>query len=386
MAKQRIFLSSPHMSEEGYEQQYVQEAFDTNWIAPLGTNVNEFEKELATKVGVKSAAALSSGTAALHLALRAANVGEGDIVFCPSLTFSATANPIVYQNATPVFIDCDKETWNISPEALEAAFQKYPKVKAVIIVHLYGLSADMDRIMEICNKYNVVVIEDAAESLGGYYKGKQTGTFGDYGVFSFNGNKIITTSGGGMLVSNDEEKISKVRFWSTQSRDQARHYQHSELGYNYRMSNVLAGIGRGQLKVLEERVKKKKYIFEFYKRELGELEGLSFMPINTWDEPNYWLTSLTVSGKITPIDIIEALESENIESRPIWKPMHMQPFFKEYDFIGDGISERLFETGVCLPSDTKMTDKDLSKTINIIKRLWYNAFYSAAKRAHKTTQ
>jgi len=248
----RIFLSSPHMSEEGYEMQYIKEAFDTNWIAPLGPNVNEFEKEFAKKVGAKHAAALSSGTAAIQMALKAAGVGEGDIVFCQSLTFSATANPIIYQNAIPVFIDSDYETWNIDPNALEEAFRKYPNVKAVLVVHLYGLSADMDSIMEICNKHNVVVIEDAAESLGTYYKGRHTGTIGDYGIFSFNGNKIITTSGGGMLVSDDEERIAKVKFWATQSRDPARHYQHSELGFNYRLSNVLAGIGRGQLKVLND--------------------------------------------------------------------------------------------------------------------------------------
>ncbi|PWU67165.1 DegT/DnrJ/EryC1/StrS family aminotransferase [Gracilibacillus dipsosauri] len=368
--KDRIFLSSPHMSEEGYEQRYVQEAFETNWIAPLGTNVNEFEKELACKVGSKSAAALSSGTAAIHLALKAAGVGQGDIVFCSTLTFSATANPIIYQNAIPVFIDSDEKTWNMDPDALQEAFEKYPQVKAIIIVHLYGLSADMDKIMDICKKHNVVVIEDAAESLGGYYKGKHTGTFGDYGIYSFNGNKIITTSGGGMLVSNNEKKIAKARFWATQSRDQARHYQHSELGFNYRMSNVVAGIGRGQLKVLEKRVEKKKYIFEFYKKELGHLEGVSFMPINTWDQPNYWLSSIILNGDIKPIDIFKALEKENIESRPIWKPMHLQPYFENYEFIGKGISEKLFEQGVCLPSDTKMTDQDLKRVTTIIKELW----------------
>jgi dTDP-4-amino-4,6-dideoxygalactose transaminase len=367
---ERIFLSSPHMSDEGYEIQYVKEAFDTNWIAPLGENVNEFEKELASKVGSKAAAALSSGTGAIHLALRAAGVSEGDIVFCPTLTFSATANPIIYQNAFPVFIDSNEETWNMCPKALEEAFKKYPEVKAVIVVHLYGLSADMDKIMEICKKNDVAVIEDAAESLGGYYKGQHTGTFGDYGIFSFNGNKIITTSGGGMLVSNNEEKVSKVRFWATQSRDHARHYQHSELGFNYRMSNVVAGIGRGQLKVLEQRVEKKKYIFDFYKKELGDLDGVKFMPVNEWDEPNYWLSSMTLRGHVRPIDIMEALEKENIESRPIWKPMHLQPFFEKYDFVGTDVSEKLFENGVCLPSDTKMTDKDLQRVVKIIKGLW----------------
>ena len=367
----KIWLASPHMSDEGYEQQYVQEAFDSNWVAPLGPNVNEFEKELAAKVGSKQAAALTSGTGAIHLSLKAAGVGEGDIVLCPTLTFSATANPIIYQNARPVFIDSDEETWNMSPKAIEEAFEKYgDQIKAVLVVHLYGLSADMDKIMEICDKHNVTVIEDAAESLGAYYKGQHTGTFGEFGIFSFNGNKIITTSGGGMLVSDNEEKIKKVRFWSTQSRDEARHYQHSELGFNYRMSNVLAGIGRGQLKVLDQRVAKKKYIFDFYQRELADLEGVSFMPINDWNEPNYWLSVMTLSKDVRPLDIMEALEKENIESRPVWKPMHLQPFFEEYDYIGSDVSECLFENGVCLPSDTKITDEELARVCTIIKRLW----------------
>jgi dTDP-4-amino-4,6-dideoxygalactose transaminase len=366
----RIYLSSPHMSNEGYEMQYIKEAFDTNWIAPLGPNVNEFEKELAAKVGIKSAAALSSGTAAIHMALKAAGVGEGDIVFCQSLTFSATANPIIYQNAIPVFIDSNYETWNMDPNALENAFEKYPNAKAVLVVHLYGLSADMDKIMEISSKYGVPVIEDAAESLGTTYKGKCTGTFGEYGIYSFKGNKIITTSGGGMLISNNEEMIKKVRFWATQARDQARHYQHSELGFNYRMSNIVAGIGRGQLKVLDQRISKKKYIFEFYKRELGSLEGVEFMPINEWNEPNCWLSCITLNGQVRPLDIMEALEKENIESRQIWKPMHLQPFFEKYDYIGGDVSEKIFENGVCLPSDTKMTDGDLSRVCEIIKSLW----------------
>jgi len=367
---ERIFLSSPHMSDEGYEMQYVKEAFDTNWIAPLGENVNEFENELAMKVGSKAAAALTTGTGAIHLALKAAGVGEGDIVFCSTLTFSATANPIIYENAIPVFIDSDYETWNMCPKALEAAFEKYADVKAVVLVHLYGMSADMDKILELCKKHSVALIEDAAESLGTYYKGKHTGTFGDYGIFSFNGNKIITTSGGGMLVSNNEERIAKARFWATQSRDQASHYQHSELGFNYRMSNVIAGIGRGQLKVLDDRVAKKNYIFDFYKKRLSELEGIQFMPSNDWNEPNYWLSSMTLKGKIRPIDVIEALEKENIESRPVWKPMHMQPFFEKYDFVGTDVSEKLFEDGICLPSDTKMSDGDLERVVEIIKGLW----------------
>lgn len=370
MANDRIYLSSPHMSDEGYEMKYIQEAFETNWIAPLGKNVNEFEKEFAAKIGSKAAVALVTGTSAIHLALRAAGVGQGDIVFCQSLTFSATANPIIYQNATPVFIDSDYKTWNMCPEALEEAFSKYPNVKAVLVVHLYGLAADMDRVLEICRKHNVILIEDAAESLGTYYKGKHTGTIGDFGVFSFNGNKIVTTSGGGMLVSNNEERIAKARFWATQARDKARHYQHSELGYNYRMSNVLAGIGRGQLKVLEQRVAKKKYIFEYYKRELGSIEDIEFMPINKWNEPNYWLSCMVLKGKVRPLDIMDALEAENIESRPLWKPMHLQPFFAKYDYIGSDVSEKLFENGICLPSDTKMTDEDLSRVVKVIKKLW----------------
>jgi dTDP-4-amino-4,6-dideoxygalactose transaminase len=365
----RIYLASPHMSDEGYEKQYVKEAFDTNWIAPLGKNVNEFENELAAKVGISSASALSSGTAAIHMALKAAGVEKGDIVFCQSLTFSATANPIIYLNAIPVFIDSDYETWNMNTEDLEKAFEKYTP-KAVIVVHIYGLAADMDKICEICKKHSVALIEDAAESLGTTYKGKYTGTFGDYGIYSFNGNKIITTSGGGMLVSNNAERVAKVRFWATQSKDNARYYQHSELGYNFRMSNVAAGIGRGQLKVLDERIAKKKYIFEFYKRELLQLEGVDMMPVNEWSEPNYWLSCITLSKKVKPLDIVETLEKENIESRLIWKPMQLQPFFAEYDFVGEGVSEKIFENGVCLPSDTKMTDEDLTMITTIIKGLW----------------
>lgn len=368
--KKKIWLASPHMSDEGYEQEYVQEAFDTNWITPLGPNVSSFEQELTEKVGIGHAAALSSGSAAIHLALKLAGVEKNDIVFCPSLTFSATANPIVYQHAKPVFLDSDLKTWNMDPNTLEEAFKKYPRVKAVIVVHLYGLSADMDQILEICNRYDVTVIEDAAESLGTYYKGKHTGTFGDYGIYSFNGNKIITTSGGGMLVSNNKEKIDKAKFWATQARDKARHYQHSELGFNYRMSNIVAGIGRGQLKVLDQRVEKKKYIYNFYKRVLGNLEGLQMMPINEWNSPNYWLSCIVLSSNVKPLDVIETLEKENIESRPVWKPMHMQPFFAEYDYVGSDVSEKLFENGVCLPSDTKMNDEDLERICSIVKGLW----------------
>ena len=373
-----IYLASPHMSEEGYEQQYVKEAFDTNWIAPLGKNVNEFEKELAAYVGAKDAAALSSGSAALHLALKAAGVKAGDIVFCQDLTFSATANPIAYEKAIPVFIDSDYETWNMSPEALERAFEKYPNVKAVMPVHLYGLPANMDRIMEICKKHGVPVIEDAAESLGSLYHGQATGTFGDYGIFSFNGNKIITTSGGGMLVCNlpeeqAKERIAKVRFWATQAREKARHYEHKEIGYNYRMSNIVAGIGRGQMKVLDQRIEQKRHIFAYYQEHLGDLEGLSFMPLHENERANCWLSVIQLAPdcKVRPLDMIVALEKEDIETRPVWKPMHMQPVFADCDYIDNGkVGENLFENGVCLPSDTKMTDEDLKRICTIIRGLW----------------
>ncbi|MHC5217998.1 DegT/DnrJ/EryC1/StrS family aminotransferase [Enterococcus sp. LJL128] len=356
------------MSDEGYEQAFVQEAFDTNWIAPLGENVNKFEEELADLVNIDHAAALSSGTAAIHLALKDAGVDKGDIVLCQSLTFSATANPIIYQGAIPVFIDSDFATWNMDPVYLRKALEKYPQTKAVIVVHLYGLSAAIDEIQAICDEYGVTLIEDAAESLGTTYKDKATGTFGKYGIYSFNGNKIITTSGGGMLVSNDKEAIDKARFWATQSRDQARHYQHSELGYNYRMSNIVAGIGRGQLKILAERVKKKNEIYQFYKKELEAFEQVSFMPENEWNQPNFWLSCITLKG-VAPEEIMDALAEDDIESRPIWKPMHMQPYFEKYDYFGDKVSQTLFETGVCLPSDTKMTDEDLERVVKIIKRV-----------------
>ena len=362
----RLWLASPHMSAEGYEREYVQEAFDTNWIAPLGPNVNSFEKELAELVDIKSAAATVSGTAAIHLALKAVGVKHGDIVFCQSLTFSATANPIIYQDAIPVFIGSDVNTWNMDPIALKEAFEKYPDVKAVVVVHLYGLSADIDEISRICNEHNVPLIEDAAESLGTLYKGKYTGTFGDYGVYSFNGNKIITTSGGGMIVSNNEDMINKTKFWSTQARDKARFYQHSELGFNYRMSNIVAGVGRGQLKVLADRVEKKRYIYEFYKRELSKIPEVHFMPDNEWNRPNYWLSVITLD-KTKPEEVIEMLEAENIESRHVWKPMHIQPFFEKFDYVGSDVCEELFRTGLCLPSDTKMTDDELQLVCDLIK-------------------
>lgn len=371
----KILLASPHMSDEGYEQQFIKEAFDTNWIAPLGENVNKFEEEIANYVGVKTGAALSAGSAAIHLGLKALNVKQGDIVFCSSLTFSATCNPIIYQNATPVFIDSEYETWNMDPLALEKAFEKYPNPKAVIVVHLYGTPAKMDEIIRICKKHNVPLIEDAAESLGSIYNGQQTGTFGEYGVFSFNGNKIITTSGGGMLVSNNEDGIKKVRFWATQSKEPVRHYEHKEIGYNYRMSNICAGIGRGQLKVLDKRIEKKTEIYNKYKNELEKVKEIKMQPIPKNTKPNHWLSVMTIDkdSKVKPLNIMETLEKENIDSRPVWKPMHLQPVFKKYDFItakndGTSVSEDLFNRGVCLPSDTKMTEEEQERVIDIIKK------------------
>jgi len=367
---ERIYLSSPHMSDEGYEEKYVQEAFDTNWIAPLGKNVDMFEEELTEMVGIDHATALASGTAAIHLALKAVGVGKGDIVFCQSLTFSASANPILYEGAEPVFIDSEAGNWNMDPALLEEAFEKYTP-KAVVIVHLYGLAAKIDEIKAICEKHDVPLIEDAAESLGTIYKDQWTGTFGDYGIFSFNGNKIITTSGGGMLVSNNEEGIDKAQFWATQAREQERHYEHKEIGYNYRMSNVVAGIGRGQLKVLEERVQQKRHIFDTYKKGLEEIDEISFISEMKDERANYWLSAILIdSDTVTPGMVIDALEEENIESRPIWKPMHMQPIFADYSAIGGEVAEEYFEKGLCLPSDTKMTDEDLERVIQIIRLLW----------------
>ena len=376
----RIYLASPHMSEEGYEQAYVKEAFDTNWVAPLGPNVNQFEHELADYVGVKSASALSSGTAAIHLGLKALGVGEGDTVFCSTLTFSASCNPILYLGATPVFIDSDAATWNMCPKALKKAFEDATKrhqlPKAVVVVNLYGQSADMDPILELCQKYNVPILEDAAESLGSTYKGRMSGTIGDIGIYSFNGNKIITTSGGGMMVSNNEDYTKKATFWATQSREAERHYEHQELGYNYRMSNVVAGIGRGQLKVLNERIVKKKEIYETYQSAFKEIADIEMMNICDFGESNYWLSVMTLkeTSQVKPLDILLALEKENIESRPVWKPMHMQPVFKQYPFFtatdDQPVSEDYFKRGICLPSDTKMTAEQQQHVIDIIKGLF----------------
>lgn len=373
-----IFLASPHMSDEGYEKEYIKEAFDTNWIAPLGKNVNEFENEMKSKLGAKAAVALSCGTAAIHMALKSVGIKQGDFVFCQSLTFSASANPVTYEKAIPVFIDSD-ESWNMSPDALRKAFVKYKDhlPKAVIIVHLYGLASNIEEIKSICHEYHVPLIEDAAESLGTTINGKYTGTFGDYGIISFNGNKIITSSGGGMLLFNTddaEDKARKVLFWSTQARENARHYEHKEIGYNYRMSNVVAGIGRGQLKVLDKRIEKKRYIYDYYQRELSQLKGLMLMPRDLYNSYcNCWLTTIQLDDncKVKPLDILVALEENDIESRPVWKPMHMQPVFSHCDYIDNkSTSQYLFEHGVCLPSDTKMSDEDLERICTIIKGLW----------------
>ena len=378
MDRKWIYLSSPTM--HGEEQKFIQEAFDTNWVAPLGPNVNAFEKEMAAYTGAGHASALSAGTAAIHLALRILGVGQGDYVFVPSLTFSATCNPIVYEKAVPVFIDSERDTWNMSPEALKRAFEKYPSPKAVIMVHLYGTCAKLDEIMEICAQHGVPLVEDAAESLGSIYKGKHTGTFGKIGIYSFNGNKIITTSGGGMLVSSEEEITKKATFLATQARDPARFYQHSQIGYNYRMSNITAGIGRGQLLHIEEHKALKRKIYRQYQEAFADIPEISMNPLNPDGDDNCWLSCMTIAQgahtsrgeKITPDMIMDALEKENVESRPIWKPLHLQPVFAPYDFImaqeGEGsVAEDIFERGLCLPSDIKNTPEDMELIIETVR-------------------
>jgi len=368
----RIYLSPPHMS--GLEQQFVQEVFASSWIAPLGPQVDAFEAEFAAAVGAPYALALSSGTAALHLALILAGVGPGDEVLVSTLTFSASANPVVYLGGRPTFIDSERTSWNMDPGLLEetlAARARAGKLpKAVIPVHLYGQSADMDPILAACARYDVPVIEDAAEALGATYKGRSPGTLGLMGIFSFNGNKIITTSGGGMLVSAHKDLIDHARKLSTQARDPAPHYQHSEIGYNYRLSNVLAAIGRGQLGVLEERVRRKREIFHFYQEALGDLPGIAFMPEAPWGRSTRWLTCITVDPEefgATREDIRLALERENIESRPLWKPMHLQPVFAGCEVVGGAVAEALFRDGLCLPSGTAMTRADLERVAAVVR-------------------
>ena len=376
MERKRIYLSSPTM--HGEEQAFVQEAFDTNWVAPLGPNVNAFEKEMADYTGCGHAAALASGTAAIHMALRLLGVKQGDVVFVSDLTFSASCNPIVYENGTPVFIDAEPDTWNMSPRALKRAYEKYPNPKAVICVHLYGTPAKLDEIMEICQAHGTPLIEDAAESLGSTYRGKYTGTFGKYGIYSFNGNKIITTSGGGMFVSAEEDAAKKVTFLATQARDPARYYQHSQIGYNYRMSNVTAGIGRGQLLHLEEHKAKKKAIYERYREAFADVPEIRMNPMNADGDANNWLSCMTVSADcgVTPDMVMDALDEKlNAESRPIRKPMHMQPVFASCDFWphnGDGssVGEDIFARGLCLPSDIKNTDEEMEAIVRTVKELF----------------
>ncbi|MCH8545309.1 MAG: DegT/DnrJ/EryC1/StrS family aminotransferase [Cryomorphaceae bacterium] len=384
---EKIWLSSPHMGPN--ERRFVEEAFDTNWIAPLGPHVNGFEADLQSYVGVGQAAALSSGTAALHLGLILLGVKEGDYVICQSMTFSASANPIVYQGAIPVFVDSEFDTWNMCPAALEDAIKagingtltnkngdKLParKPKAIIPVHLYGMPAKMDAITAIGDKYNIPILEDAAEALGSHINGKRCGAFGQLGVLSFNGNKIITTSGGGALLSNDESIIEKARFLATQARDQAPHYQHSHIGYNYRMSNVLAGIGRGQMQVLDERVASRRSNYEQYRSFFAAIDG-----VNGIDEPNgyfsnRWLSTFTIDPNktkgITREDVRLALEKENIEARPLWKPMHMQPVFENAPYFGGTVAEELFENGLCFPSGSNLNEADFKRIFTVLEQIF----------------
>ena len=374
MTTQRLYLSPPHMS--GREQGYVREVFDSNWIAPLGPQVDAFEAEFAATVGARHALALSSGTAALHLALIHLGVEPGDEVLVSTLTFVASANPIVYLGARPVFIDSERVSWNLDPalvvETIERKARQGRLPKAVIPVHLYGQSADMDPILEVCVRHGVTVIEDAAEALGATYKGRSPGTLGKAGIFSFNGNKIITTSGGGMLVSADAEFIAHARKLAQQARDPAPHYEHSEIGYNYRLSNVLASIGRGQLEVLDQRVAAKRRIFEYYLQFLGDLPGLSFMPEAPWGCASRWLTVITIDPAQFGANreaIRLALEAENIESRPLWKPMHLQPVFASCEHVGGAVAENLFRDGLCLPSGSSLTEAELARIVAVIRSL-----------------
>ena len=361
----RLFLSSPHMS--GKEQQYIAEVFESNYIAPLGAFVNRFEESIENYTGTENALALSSATAGLHLALRVLGIGAGDYVLASSFTFIGSVSAVLYQNARPIFVDSD-ESWNISPELLKEAIRTAPKKpKALIVTHLYGQLCKLNEISAICKEEGIYLIEDAAESLGASYHGMQSGTFGDMGVYSFNGNKILTTSGGGMLVSENKEWIKKAKFLSTQAKEDHLHYEHKEFGYNYRMSNVLAAIGVAQMEVLNERVNRRREIFDLYRKELGNIYEVNFMPEIRDSRGNRWLTTLTLD-KTDPKKIIDILETSNIESRPLWKPMHMQPLFSEALVVENGISQKLFETGICLPSGSSMVNDDICRVCEIIKK------------------
>lgn len=373
----RIYLSPPHMSAD--ERDLLLAAFDSNWIAPLGPMVDQFEAAICEYTGAKHALALSSGTAGLHLALRLIGIEAGDEVFVSTLTFSASVNPILYEGGTPVFIDSERDSWNMDPKLLAAALAdraaKGKLPKAVIPVHLYGQSANMREIMQLCNSYGVPVIEDAAESLGGLFDEQHTGTFGKAGIFSFNGNKIITTSGGGMLVSDDGDFIAHARKISTQAREPAPHYQHAEIGFNYRMSNLLAAVGCGQLNVIEERVAKRRVNFDYYYQQLSHMPGISFMPEANWGRTNRWLTVLTIAPNQSGVNreqVRLALEAENIEARPVWKPMHLQPVFESYDYFGGNTSEQLFRDGLCLPSGSSLSRTDQDRIISEVIKLYRN--------------
>lgn len=374
--KSKIWLSSPHMG--GMEMKYVQEAYETNWVAPLGPNVNNFETELAKYLDISHVSVLSSGTAAIHLALIILGIKRGDEVICSSFTFSASANPIIYQGATPLFIDSEMDTWNMDPQLLEDAIldriKKGIKPKAIILVHLYGMPAKINEILEISKRFEIPVIEDSAEALGSKYQNKHCGTFGTMGILSFNGNKIITTSGGGALISNNSEYIEKAKFLATQARDKAPHYQHSEIGYNYRMSNIVAGIGRGQLEVLENRISARRENNKFYRNILDNFDYISFQNEQKGHFSNFWLSTIVIDQNIeniTPEKIRLFMDSENIETRPFWKPMHLQPVFKDYPVYLNGVSERLFKNGLCLPSGSNISEEERAR----IKECLYQIFH-----------
>jgi dTDP-4-amino-4,6-dideoxygalactose transaminase len=374
MNNSKIWLSSPHMG--GTEQKYIQEAFDANWVAPLGPNVNGLEQDLENYLGNQAnVGALSSGTAAIHLGLILLGVRVGDEVICQSMTFSASANPILYLGATPIFIDSEAQTWNLCPIALEAAIidriKKGIKPKAIIAVHLYGVPYQIEAVRSVADKYQIPILEDSAEALGSSYKGQKCGTFGDIGILSFNGNKIITTSGGGAIVTKTAALKEKAIFYATQSRDNAPHYQHSEIGYNYRMSNICAGIGRGQMEVLDQHVALRRQMHDFYVKIFAQIEGVDvFSTPNDDYFANYWLSAITIDATktkdITAETLRLALEAENIESRPLWKPMHLQPIFENYPYYGSNVSETLFENGLCLPSGSNLTDNDRERIASVI--------------------